>query len=109
MAQAVRITDEVGRLIFDNVSTAGTGAGQTSVGATTTAILATNDNRHWASIVNDSDETIYLGLGTAAILNQGIRLNANGGSYNINAVNLFTGAINGISTSGSKVVTKVEG
>lgn len=70
-----------------------------------TEILAKNTNRLYALIVNDSDETIYLAIGADAVLNKGIRLNANGGSYEIDSVNLFNGVVNGISTSGSKNVT----
>jgi len=40
-------------------------------------------------IVNDSDVVIYLGVGAAAVLNQGIRLNANGGAYEINWSNFI--------------------
>jgi len=33
-------------------------------------------------LVNDSSEVMYLGFGNAAVANRGIRLNANGGSFN---------------------------
>lgn len=83
--------------------------GGVDAAATTTLILAANATRKFATFVNDSDETVYLALGQDAALNQGIRLNANGGGYEINATNLFTGAINGISTSGSKKIVYTEG
>ena len=79
-----------------------------AVDATTTEILAANAQRLYALVVNDSNETIYLALGVEAELHKGIRLNANGGSYEIDSNNFFIGAINGISTSGSKNVTIVE-
>ena len=84
---------------------------QPSIGATTTAALAANANRLYALFINDSNETIYLKLGAAAVLNQGIRLNASGGSYEISKLlgNLYTGAVNGICTSGSKVLLVTEG
>ena len=59
--------------------------------------------------VNDSDETIYLNLSGTAVMNEGIRLNANGGSYEINLNNLYTGAVTGICSSGTKNLTVVEG
>jgi len=84
---------------------------QPSIAATTTTVLAANANRLYALLVNDSVETIYIKLGAAAVLNQGIRLNANGGSYEMSKKqgNLYVGAINGISTSGSMALLVTEG
>lgn len=81
--------------------------GAVTVGATSTAVLPADGGRQYAIIINDSDETIYLGLGAAAAMNQGIRLNTNGGAFEISGVNVFTGAINAICASGSKVLTYV--
>ena len=58
--------------------------GTSSTLAVTTAsqvALAANANRKYAKFQNDSDTTIYLMTGAAAALNQGERLNPNGGSY----------------------------
>lgn len=80
-----------------------------NVGVTSTLILASKAARIYALIVNDSDTVIYLALGAAAILHRGIRLNANGGAYEINWTNLHTDAIYGIhGSTGNKVVTTVE-
>ena len=54
---------------------------------TTTTVLSPNDNRTYVLLVNDSDEAIYIKLGAAAVLNDGIRINANGGSYTLNPAN----------------------
>jgi len=82
-----------------------------SVGDTSTTILAANANRKYALIVNDSDTNIYLALGAAAAVNSGIRLNANGGAFEINWANLYKGAIYGIHAAAglTKVVTVIEG
>jgi len=82
-----------------------------SIGTTTTVALASNANRLYALLVNNSDEVIYFKLGANAVLNQGIRLNANGGSYEMSKLlgNLYTGAINGICASGNKVLLVLEG
>ena len=83
-----------------------------SIGTTTTLALAANANRLYALLVNDSDTTIYFKLGEAAVLNTGIRLNANGGSYEISKElgNLYTGIINAIhGGTGSKVLLVAEG
>ena len=76
-----------------------------TVGSASTSVLAANANRKSALFVNDSDETIYLSVdGTAATLNDGIRLNANGGSYSMNSdeANLTVLIVYAICTSGSK-------
>jgi len=80
-----------------------------TVGNTSTLVLAANADRKVASFVNDSDETIYLSRGNAAELHKGIRLNANGGSFEISGVNLYTGNIYAICESGGKVLCVEEG
>lgn len=82
-----------------------------TIGNTTTAALAANASRVYAMFVNDSDEAIYLKLGASAAMNTGIRLNANGGSYEMSAAlgNLYRGAVNAICSSGSKKLLVTEG
>lgn len=74
-----------------------------------TLVLAANVHRADAVIVNDSDTVIYLARGNAAVLNTGIRLNASGGSYEINLDNLFLGAVYAICSVADKVLTVSEG
>lgn len=80
-----------------------------SVGATSTSVLAANANRNFAVFVNDSDEVIYLSLSGTAVMNEGIRLNAAGGAYEINVLNMYTGDISAICSSGTKNLTLTEG
>ena len=82
-----------------------------TVGTDSTAALAANVSREYALFVNDSDEAIYLKLGAAAVVNQGIRINATGGSYEMSGAygNLYRGAINSICSSGSKTLLVTEG
>lgn len=84
---------------------------QPAIGASTTAALAANTSRKYVLLVNDSDSVIYIKIGAAAVLNQGIRLNASGGSYEMSAIhgNLDTRAINGISSGAAKVLLVTEG
>lgn len=82
------------------------------VATSTTEILAANADRCFLVICNDSDTVIYLGLGAAAVLNKGIRLEpagTAGSRFRMDWTCIFVGAINGIhGGSGNKVVTVVE-
>lgn len=103
--------DSEGRIILAGhllSTTAPTNTG-VNVGVASTAILAANTDRGYAAIVNDSDTVIYLALGAAAVLNEGIRLNARGGTFEIAFGNLWKGTIYGIhGAAGNKVVTVTE-
>ena len=79
-----------------------------TIGTSSTEILVANAARLYAIIVNNSSSSVYLALGVDAVLNKGIRINANGGSYEIKSDNLFIGAINGISAAGGKNVVVTE-
>jgi len=75
-----------------------------------TQVVPVNKARSWLEIVNDSDTIIYLALGRTAVLNRGIRLNAAGGSFNVNTSNLFKGFIRAIhGGAGDKVLCITEG
>lgn len=78
-----------------------------TVGAVSTEVLAAKSGRMYAVITNNSDEDMWLSLGTAAILNKGIPLKVNQ-SFEINGFKLFRGAVYAISTSGSKSVATFE-
>ena len=59
-----------------------------------TLVRAANTNRRYLLIVNDSDTVIYLNLTGAGVVNQGIRLNASGGTFELTpASGMHTGAI----------------
>lgn len=76
------------------------------------AALAANHSRRYALMINDSDTDIYIRLGETAVANEGIRINAGGGSYSISPVhgNMFLGAINAIhGGTGNKVLLVLEG
>ena len=62
---------------------------------TATEQIVSDENllRQYCLMVNDGDADIYLGLDMPAAANKGIRLNANGGSYEINLINPFKGRI----------------
>jgi len=73
--------------------------------------LAENANRLGALFVNDSTATIYLMIGATAVASQGIRLNANGGVFEMSAANdnVSIDAINAIhGDSGDKTLLVTE-
>jgi hypothetical protein len=70
-----------------------------------TQILAANAERHTFTVVNDSDAVIYLKYGGTAVMNSGIRLNANGGSH---TDDVYIGELTGITAVGNKKVTIME-
>lgn len=75
-----------------------------SVDSVSTQVLPVNADRKYGLFINDSDEVIYLKIGAVAIEGTGIRLNANGGSYEMGYAfgNLYQGIINAICVSGGK-------
>lgn len=79
-----------------------------NVGLASTLILDTNPSRFFALFVNDSDEVIYLNLGATATLHKGIRLSANGGSFELNETKRYIGQISAICSSGGKKLLVLE-
>lgn len=83
-----------------------------NVTTTSAMVLAANDDRVYGLFLNDSDTTIYLYMGGEAAVNTGIRLNANGGSYEMSKKqgNLYTGLVKAIHAgTGNKVLLITEG
>lgn len=71
-------------------------------------VLEENPQRLYALLVNDSAIVIYLGMGAPAVIGRGIRLNANGGSYEINLMNPWHGRIAAIAASATPDLAIVE-
>lgn len=87
-------------------------ASNATVGTSSGVLLSANADRKYALIVNDSSATVYISVdGAAAVANRGIRLNANGGSYEMSLSygNLTTVQINAISGSSGCNVIVTEG
>lgn len=83
--------------------------GTVSVTTTSVALLAVNERRKYALVVNSSDVGIWLAFGATAVIGTGVYLAAGGGSYEIDSDNLYCGAVNGIAASGAgKVVGTAE-
>lgn len=70
--------------------------GPAGVGTTSVVVFKANAERTAATFVNDSPSVIYLRLGDDAVVNTGIRLNRDGGSFEINELNMFYGPVSAI-------------
>lgn len=99
-----------------NGNVAGQSAGITTmteaavtVGVASGTALAANSSRVYALFINDSDTTIYLSTSAAAAVNTGIRLNANGGSYEMTGLNLYKGIVRAIASGANKTLLVLEG
>lgn len=83
---------------------------EVAVAITTALALAANKDRLYALFVNDSDTIAYLMFDADAEQNKGIRVNANGGSFEMSTTlgNLFKGDVNVIGGV-TKNMTVLEG
>lgn len=83
-----------------------------TIGVASSQAIAANDNRSYLLLVNDSNAVIYINVtGGTAVLNEGIRLNAAGGNYEMSARNgnLDPRAVNAITTDAGKNLLLTEG
>jgi hypothetical protein len=87
--------------------TANVPSGKTTVGNTSTKVLDANPSRTAAVLFNGSDGDIWISLGGTAVVGEGICIKS-GAGYEINALNLYSGQINAICTSGGKDLAKAE-
>lgn len=79
-----------------------------NTGVASIIVLQNNDARTYASFVNDSINIIYLAKAGAAVANRGIRLNANGGAYEITPLNPWKGQVAAIAAGANSVLCITE-
>jgi|ERR1035441_9362047 hypothetical protein len=84
-------------------------SGKVKVKTTTTEVVAANENRNGLEIVNEGANSIFLQLGKAAVLNEGIFIAASGGSWNgmIGPV-VWAGSVFGIAETAETSVSLAE-
>lgn len=70
-------------------------------GPTSNLAVATSSSRQYLALVNDGTSVVYLGLGVTATTSKGIRLNASGGSFEMDTTVLYTGGVYCISAASS--------
>ena len=85
--------------------------GTAVVGAAASTIMAANDRRLYAEIINSSDEGMWLKLGDTAVVGEGIFLAPNGFSYAILPENMWRGYISAITAGGgaNKIAGTIQG
>ena len=71
-----------------------------AITATEQLVLGSNPQRLYALLVNDGSNPIYLSKGIPAAANRGIRINASGGSYEINLTNPWHGEVHAVCGAG---------
>lgn len=74
---------------------------------TSTQIAATNTNRKWLYISNQSGATVYIKFGVTAVINQGIEI-SNNTIWKMSAVELYLGIINVIVGSNNRTIEIIE-
>ena len=74
-----------------------------AITGTSSVVLAANPARRYAVFVNDGSIPIYIALDDTAVMNKGIRLNANGGSYEIGFNNFYVGVVSAICASSANL------
>lgn len=75
-------------------------------------VLGANPDRLHVILVNNGNNTVYLGFGEnkPAVANKGVRLNRSGGALTIDWINLYQGRITAICASGeTSSLTILEG
>lgn len=68
-------------------------------------LVADNPERVTLYVTNDGANVVYLALGPTAVKNEGIRLNANGGSFTDQN---YKGVVSVVTAEGESVVTFAE-
>lgn len=83
--------------------------GSVDIYPVSTTVIALNSSRKYAEFTNDASQIIYLSESSSASLHKGVRLNSDGGSYEINSTNLYKGVVSAICMSGIGTLTFIEG
>ena len=107
LATACSNQKTIGDSAIPSLFTSATNGSVAVSAATSTAILANNGSRQYATICNDGANNVYLSFGVPAVLSKGYRLAA-AACYEMKLGTIFIGAINGIATSSTSTVTIIE-
>lgn len=72
-----------------------------TIGTSSSVVTALTENFRYGIFCNDSANIIYLSIGADAVVGSGVRLNANGGTFEINRQNPVRGDVHAIATGAS--------
>ncbi len=81
---------------------------QIAVTGASTQLLAGNAARKYAHFINNSSAVVFIQFGSAAVIGQGIKLNL-GAMYSLSGFELWQGAVNAVSASGTVNIDIFEG
>jgi len=84
-----------------NINSDGFTNSNKSIGVSSTRVVATSTDRVAFTAVNDSANDIYLCLADVCAANTGILLNSRGGTYDMDASNIYTGSISAVAGGAS--------
>jgi len=90
--------------IEQSVATSATNS-KVTIGTSTTVVLAADAARLSVTLVNDSIDDMYISTHASAVMNEGIRINASGGSLTLDKGSGCTLTVNAICLNGSKNLT----
>lgn len=81
-----------------------------TVATTSRVIVNANVARQYLAIVNDGDQDVYLNFRATSTAGTGIRLNANGGAYemDITSSNVYVGPVSAVTSTSTSAVTIIE-
>lgn len=80
-----------------------------TVTSTSTEMVASNTSRTYCALVNLGNKDVWMNIGADAVANKGVLIGRNGGFYELNQNALNTKAINGITETGTSIVSFLEG
>lgn len=100
-ANVTEVSSEGRLFVQQPASSTGTHS-QVSVTSTSTQLLASNSNRKFAYIINNSGSTMWVKFGVSAVANEGFAI-LSGSIMTICADVLWTGVINGIKQGGGSI------
>lgn len=82
--------------------------GTATITVASTALLAANPRRRYASISNSGANGVWLGFGAAAVVGSGVYVPPNGGQYIIEGENRWKGTVFGIVAAATSLCGTLE-
>lgn len=72
-----------------------------ALGTSDASIIAANEQRKRLIICNGSTNNVWIAFGDTAVVGKGVFLAPSGGTFEVDPMEIFTGAVRGISEAGA--------